>query len=720
MATCQTTALVNVLHRVMSVEDVQGRHTAVLQKLKSDLEDVVRHVVELQSSHASTLKEVSSSLQKFKEQMVICRRKEREKMQLSVLQLRQEMEEEKNTCRILKLKNKKLAEELSTANRASEDACEALERERKAREMLEEVCNELAREIGKDKAEVEILKQEQEESRKRLEEELKVMRMAVLWQDEVVKNGNTSEISGRVSEDNDKQFVPVREELRSKLEAFMEAFGTCRSKSDLGIMDRQAEQSRLYSQAFQLVDLAASGKSENEDGEAGPKACPANDSSCSNACSSGQENASHVIGIEQNGDAADILQHGAGKYSDQGKISFSSKNQRSWRSRCAIRNRTQRRYGFSQEGSEEWGNTDTSDLQSSEDDFENQMQLTNYYNCTLEMRQKDKDHDCIVNVSSDLVRNHVSSHGGRLSETPSSNHSGLTKESYCPSDKFAKSSGSSHFGIGRHTNSVSGLETDMATSIPRDQYEDDAMSCLMKGAASKGEQNNTVRPPREQDEGSRVGKIQDCSMYPHNNDLDLCSGPVGSSISVHPELNRSRQRSENRTANLGTKDLQNNTEGAWLQDANENAMRRASSITSLTFFGSPERNKIKADANASYYDHGSKTSSWHSSPAKSLLQPQIWLPSADSFSSFGGSTKCSSLNIEEEQREVTNSSSVHPFSHSQESSASKETANEQQSLCIKGNSLGAHLIKAREPEDELKPVKSLFRSSPLRRTILYD
>ncbi|TKY57282.1 hypothetical protein E2542_SST21728 [Spatholobus suberectus] len=61
------------------------------------------------------------------------------------------------------------------------------EKERKGRELIEEVCDELAKEIGEDKAEVEALKRESMKLREEVEEERKMLQMAEVWREERVQ-----------------------------------------------------------------------------------------------------------------------------------------------------------------------------------------------------------------------------------------------------------------------------------------------------------------------------------------------------------------------------------------------------------------------------------------------------------------------------------------------------------------------------------------------------
>uniref|UniRef100_A0ACD5UEE5 Uncharacterized protein n=1 Tax=Avena sativa TaxID=4498 RepID=A0ACD5UEE5_AVESA len=59
--------------------------------------------------------------------------------------------------------------------------------ERKTRELTEEVCNELAREVEEDKAEIEALKHDSMKLREEVDEERKMLQMAEVWREERVQ-----------------------------------------------------------------------------------------------------------------------------------------------------------------------------------------------------------------------------------------------------------------------------------------------------------------------------------------------------------------------------------------------------------------------------------------------------------------------------------------------------------------------------------------------------
>ena len=83
--------------------------------------------------------------------------------------------------------NSKLVNELADAKCTAKRYIQDYDKERKARELIEEVCDELAKEIGEDKAEVEALKRESMKLREELEDERKMLQMAEVWREERVQ-----------------------------------------------------------------------------------------------------------------------------------------------------------------------------------------------------------------------------------------------------------------------------------------------------------------------------------------------------------------------------------------------------------------------------------------------------------------------------------------------------------------------------------------------------
>lgn len=83
--------------------------------------------------------------------------------------------------------NLKLVNDLKETKMSANQLLQEYDEERKTRELTEEVCNELAREVEEDKAEIEALKHDSMKLREEVDEERKMLQMAEVWREERVQ-----------------------------------------------------------------------------------------------------------------------------------------------------------------------------------------------------------------------------------------------------------------------------------------------------------------------------------------------------------------------------------------------------------------------------------------------------------------------------------------------------------------------------------------------------
>ena len=113
--------------------------------------------------------------------------------------------------------HRKMARDLADVNMAFAKALQDLERERNARELVEDFCDELAIEVGKDKAEGEDMKHESAKVKKEVEQEQKILQIAEIWREERIH----MKLAETRFELEEKDAIVDR--LRTKLEAFLKA-----------------------------------------------------------------------------------------------------------------------------------------------------------------------------------------------------------------------------------------------------------------------------------------------------------------------------------------------------------------------------------------------------------------------------------------------------------------------------------------------------------------
>ncbi|KAH7302087.1 hypothetical protein KP509_23G055700 [Ceratopteris richardii] len=482
MASCQSDDFVNVLHRVKSVEEIQSWHTAALQKMKLDMEEVIKQVQGLHFSQTAALKELNSSLQKFVEQTSLFARKEHERTRFIFTQLREEMKDDKDTSRLLRTQNRKLSKELKVASMAAADAREKLERERKARKMLEEVCDELAREIGEDKAEVELLKRQQENSTKRLEEELRAIKMAALWQDEISKKDNPSETKTEMTEGDVKECTTLKENLASESVFGAGFFGPCEPEggSDMfgkqeGAMDSHNEGKYNWQTIGRVKNRICDGELEDDE----LLAYPCNGAVSSGVSSSGKDieydtsEVAHKNNVKLRHHQDEAFSNGAKHRKSPG-----AKLQRPRRLRRSMHSRAQQRRKAGGSTSDLWRHREISAWMSSDDEhYQQRRQIANQVFMLPSERDVNDDNNAFRNVTSEKVQNR----GDILDQVLSSS---LQARSHRRHSAF------SQLGSGRRSENSHEFESVDVPAASRS--DDEATNCMILRDVPKGKETRLV------------------------------------------------------------------------------------------------------------------------------------------------------------------------------------------------------------------------------------
>ncbi|KAL6652001.1 hypothetical protein ACP70R_010926 [Stipagrostis hirtigluma subsp. patula] len=155
--------------------------------LQMDLQQARDRVSELETERRAAKKKLDHLFKKLTEEKAAWRNREHEKMRAILEDMKADLDHEKKNRRRLEVLNLKLVNELKEAKMSAKQLLQEYEKERKARELTEEVCNELAREVEEDKAEIEALKQDSLKLREEVDEERKMLQMAEVWREERVQ-----------------------------------------------------------------------------------------------------------------------------------------------------------------------------------------------------------------------------------------------------------------------------------------------------------------------------------------------------------------------------------------------------------------------------------------------------------------------------------------------------------------------------------------------------
>ncbi|KAJ7189384.1 hypothetical protein O6H91_Y532900 [Diphasiastrum complanatum] len=209
--------LLKVLGRIRNLEEENTLSTSLVAGLRLELDRARQRIQELELQLKAVRKEIDSLQRKFVDERAQLRAREQERIRSAVQGIEEELEEEKKIQRRLETTNKKLVKEIADANLALTKALQGLDREKKARELMEDVCDELAREIGEDKAEFEELKRESAKVKEEVEEERKMLQVAEVWREERVQMK-----LAEARHDLEEKTVALNK-LRCELETFLES-----------------------------------------------------------------------------------------------------------------------------------------------------------------------------------------------------------------------------------------------------------------------------------------------------------------------------------------------------------------------------------------------------------------------------------------------------------------------------------------------------------------
>lgn len=158
-----------------------------IYSLKEELMVAQDRIHELEAECRSTKKQLDHLVKNLAEEKASWKSREHGKVHHILDAVKEELNRERKQRQRAEMMNSKLLNDLSEMKFAAKRYLQDYEKERKARVLMEEVCDELAKEIAEDKAEVEAMRSESMKFRDELEEEKKMLQMAEVWREERVQ-----------------------------------------------------------------------------------------------------------------------------------------------------------------------------------------------------------------------------------------------------------------------------------------------------------------------------------------------------------------------------------------------------------------------------------------------------------------------------------------------------------------------------------------------------
>ncbi|XP_073289508.1 uncharacterized protein [Primulina huaijiensis] len=165
--------LLKIINRIWARADPPSSSMSLISALHAELERARLQVNHFIQEYRSDKREVNHLIKCFAEEKASWKSKEQQAVDAAVESIAGELKIERKLRRRLESLNKKLGKELAETKASFLKAAEELESEKRAREITEQVCDELARNIDEERAEVEMLKRDSVksfESKHQLEE----------------------------------------------------------------------------------------------------------------------------------------------------------------------------------------------------------------------------------------------------------------------------------------------------------------------------------------------------------------------------------------------------------------------------------------------------------------------------------------------------------------------------------------------------------------------
>ncbi|CAN4102714.1 unnamed protein product [Withania somnifera] len=228
------------------VPNKQSKTAAMISTLEAELEQSRTRIHQLEMERRSSKRKLEQFLRKLSEEKAEWRSREHEKVRAIIDDMKADLSREKKNRQRLEIVNSKLVNELADAALSAKHYLQDYEKERKGRELIEEVCEELAKEIGEDKAEVEALKSESQTLREEVDEERKMLQMAEVWREERVQ---MKLVDAKVT--LEEKYSQMNR-LITELESFLSSLGM---NSDEEVIKR-AEQLQQAAASVDIRDIA--------------------------------------------------------------------------------------------------------------------------------------------------------------------------------------------------------------------------------------------------------------------------------------------------------------------------------------------------------------------------------------------------------------------------------------------------------------------------------
>ncbi|KAL0442930.1 UNVERIFIED_CONTAM: hypothetical protein Slati_2015700 [Sesamum latifolium] len=143
-----------------------------------------KRINKLEAEQGWSRRKLKHFLKKLNEERASWIRTQHQKMCSMVKNLESDVKKEKRKCRKMDIMNSKLLNDITEVKLSATKFKQNFEKEKRARELWEDVCDELAKEIEGSKAEIEALRNGRARIQEEVEEERKMLQLVEVWREE--------------------------------------------------------------------------------------------------------------------------------------------------------------------------------------------------------------------------------------------------------------------------------------------------------------------------------------------------------------------------------------------------------------------------------------------------------------------------------------------------------------------------------------------------------
>ncbi|KAL5842516.1 hypothetical protein ACOSQ3_013119 [Xanthoceras sorbifolium] len=184
---CSKTSTEAYYYTHMKLLEDQVAKLSVGSALQAELVQARLQILQLEDEQRSSKKKFKHLMRKLGEERKSRRSKEHHKIRAVIDDFKDELSKERKSRKKIEILNSKLVKELADGESAAKQLMEDYREEKRGREIMQEICNELAKKIGEDKAELEALNCEAMKIRAEVEEERRMLQLAEIWREERVQ-----------------------------------------------------------------------------------------------------------------------------------------------------------------------------------------------------------------------------------------------------------------------------------------------------------------------------------------------------------------------------------------------------------------------------------------------------------------------------------------------------------------------------------------------------